>query len=121
VREIIHVVDMLRFCVGEYSQPVKIFCDNTSAITLFETIKTNNKVKHINICINFIRELILDGFLELHFVPTDYNVADVLTKALAIEQFEKLRDILMRGHSGIEPCFDNSVHFAFTAMSILIE
>ena len=59
--------------------------------------------------INFIREMILLGVVELHFVPTDHNVADVLTKALDAPTFERLRDVMMKGHGGVAPNFEHTV------------
>jgi hypothetical protein len=53
--------------------------------------------------INFIRDKINDHFIELHFVPSEYNVADILTKPLAKDSFTRHRDILMNGHKGVKP------------------
>ena len=80
------------------------------------TIKVNNRVKHINLKINFIREMILRGFVVLHFVPTAYNVADIFTKPLDPPTFERLRDVLMNGHGGVEPCFDTHTVLNATAL-----
>lgn len=118
VRELQHLVDILKFCTGEVELPVKVYVDNTSAITLLESLRGNNRVKHINVRISYLRELIVNGFMQLHFVPTNYNVADILTKALAPDQFEFLRNILMCGHGGKEPCFvDGNVHMALTTVT----
>jgi hypothetical protein len=120
VREMMHIKDMLDFILGEpYDRPIKIFCDNNSAIKLFESLRTNNKVKHINMRINFIREMIFAGFITIHFVPTEHNVADIMTKPLPIDQFKRLRHILMQGHGGVEPVFEE-LHVALTATSLLI-
>jgi hypothetical protein len=82
MREMIHLLDISRFCAGIQELPMKSYCDNQSAAALFETLKCSNKVKHINMRINFIREFILEGLFSIHFVPTHYNVADVLTKSI---------------------------------------
>jgi hypothetical protein len=101
--ELLHMLDLSRFISGEPVLPIKIFCDNKSASQLFQTLRTNHKVKHINMRIHAIRELIETGIFAIHFVPTKYNVADILTKALPVAQFTALRDILMLGHGGVEP------------------
>jgi hypothetical protein len=110
IRELMHIMDIVRFMAGKYDEPIIIYVDNKSAITLMETLKTNNRVKHINLRINFIREMIKCRFIELHFVPTAYNVADVLTKPLDVATFIRLRDIMMNGHGGKAPCFSDNVH-----------
>ena len=61
----------------------------------------------------------MSNVIALYFVPTNYNVADVLTKPLVVDQFEYLCNILMRGHGGIEPTFSEEVHVALTAISII--
>jgi len=53
--------------------------------------------------INFIREQINAGFIELHFVPTRFNVADILTKPLCYELFAYLRNFLLNGFGGVDP------------------
>jgi hypothetical protein len=119
VRELQHLIDILQFITGEIKLPIKIYVDNASAIQLLEKLKGNNKLKHINVRINYLREMIMTGSIELHFVPTNFNVADILTKALPPDQFEFLRDILMHGHNGKEPNFESdNLHFALTALSI---
>ena len=41
------------------------------------------------------RELVEDLTVKAEYVPTAENVADILTKALARRQFEKLRTVLL--------------------------
>ena len=89
---------------------------------VFDTLKTNHRVKHINMRIQAIREHILSGLIAIHFVPTDDNVADILTKALPAPKFQKFRKILMEGHDGLAPDWDHvhgDAHLALTALSIL--
>lgn len=45
---------------------VPIFCDNTSAIAI------SNNTKHIDIRNHFIKDHIMNGEIELHFIPTEY-------------------------------------------------
>ena len=82
---------------------MKIFCDNKSAIMLCSTLRSNHKTKHINMLISFIREKINDKTIELHFIPSKCNVADILTKPLAKDLFLRHREILLKGHNGIKP------------------
>ncbi|GKD71688.1 hypothetical protein Tco_1325778 [Tanacetum coccineum] len=59
---------------------VLIFCDNTSAITTSNNPVLHSKTKHIDIGYHFIRDHILKGDIELHFVPIDLQLADIFTK-----------------------------------------
>nr|GEW13439.1 hypothetical protein [Tanacetum cinerariifolium] len=46
--------------------------------------------KHIDIRHHFIRDQVEKGMIELYFVTTDYQLANIFTKALPREQFEFL-------------------------------
>ncbi|GJR03391.1 retrovirus-related pol polyprotein from transposon TNT 1-94 [Tanacetum coccineum] len=59
---------------------VPIFCDNTNAIAISNNPVLHSRTKHIDITYHFIRDHILKGDIELHFIPTDYQLADIFTK-----------------------------------------
>ncbi|GKA34992.1 hypothetical protein Tco_0721421, partial [Tanacetum coccineum] len=46
--------------------------------------------KHIDIRYHFIRDHILKGDIELHFIPTQYQLADIFTKPLDELTFKRL-------------------------------
>ncbi|GKD32885.1 retrovirus-related pol polyprotein from transposon TNT 1-94 [Tanacetum coccineum] len=69
---------------------VPIFCDNTSAIAISNNPMLHSKTKHIDITYHFIRDHILKGDIELHFVPTDLQLADIFTKPLVETSFTRL-------------------------------
>nr|GEX88727.1 retrovirus-related Pol polyprotein from transposon TNT 1-94 [Tanacetum cinerariifolium] len=50
----------------------------------------HSRSKHIDILYHFIREQVEKGVVELFFVTTDYQLADIFTKALPRERFEVL-------------------------------
>ncbi|GKC57339.1 retrovirus-related pol polyprotein from transposon TNT 1-94 [Tanacetum coccineum] len=61
---------------------VLIFCDNTSAIAISNNPVLHSRIKHIDIRYHFIRDHVLKGDIELHFIPTQYQLADIFTKPL---------------------------------------
>ncbi|GJW06727.1 retrovirus-related pol polyprotein from transposon TNT 1-94 [Tanacetum coccineum] len=69
---------------------VSIFCDNTSAIAISNNPVLHSRTKHIDIRYHFIKDHILKGEIELHFVPTDLQLADIFTKPLAEPSFTRL-------------------------------
>nr|GEV01933.1 hypothetical protein [Tanacetum cinerariifolium] len=69
---------------------VHIFCDNTSVIAISNNPVLHSRTKHIDIRYHFIRDHILKGDIELHFVPTDLQLADIFTKPLAEPSFTRL-------------------------------
>jgi len=58
----------------------KIFTDSTSAIAHAKSFIRNDKSKYIDITCHFVRERIVQGEIQLVFIPTKYNVADLFTK-----------------------------------------
>nr|GEY24403.1 retrovirus-related Pol polyprotein from transposon TNT 1-94 [Tanacetum cinerariifolium] len=69
---------------------VPIFCDNTSAIAISNNPVLHSKTKHIDIIYHFIRDHVLKGDIELHFIPTQYQLADIFTKPLEEPTFKRL-------------------------------
>jgi hypothetical protein len=102
-REIVHRREVAEFCNCDVSKPTPIYVDNQAAIRLCSSLKSGHKTKHINMRLAYIRELINNGILALYFVPTELNVADVLTKPLEPPRFIRHRTILLEGHDGILP------------------
>ncbi|GJW50133.1 retrovirus-related pol polyprotein from transposon TNT 1-94 [Tanacetum coccineum] len=69
---------------------IPLYCDNRSAIALCCNNVQHSRSKHIDIRHHFIREQVEKGVVELYFVTTDYQLADIFTKALSRERFEFL-------------------------------
>ena len=69
---------------------IPIFCDNTSAIAISNNPVQHSRTKHIDIRYHFIREHVTNGTVELHFVPTEQQIADIFTKPLDESTFSKL-------------------------------
>nr|GFA78322.1 retrovirus-related Pol polyprotein from transposon TNT 1-94 [Tanacetum cinerariifolium] len=72
---------------------IPLYCDNRSAIALCCNNVQHSRSKHIDIRHHFIRDQVERGMVELYFVSTDYQLADIFTKALPRQRFEF---ILMR-------------------------
>ncbi|GJZ97844.1 hypothetical protein Tco_0670297, partial [Tanacetum coccineum] len=69
---------------------IPLYCDNRSAIALCCNNVQHSRSKHIDIRHHFIREQVEKGVVELYFVMTDYQLADIFTKALPRERFKFL-------------------------------
>ena len=77
-----------------YDEPIPIFYDNTSAISISKNLVMHSKTKHIPIKFHFIREQVMSKVIKLEYVGTKDHIADVFTKTLPKMQFESLRDQL---------------------------
>nr|GFB44320.1 copia protein [Tanacetum cinerariifolium] len=67
---------------------IPLYCDNRSAIALCCNNVQHSRSKHIDIRHHFIREQVERGMVELYFITTDYQLADIFTKALPRQRFE---------------------------------
>ena len=67
--------------------PPKLLCDNNSAIFIASNPVTKSRSKHIDIDYHFVRELVAKRVINLSFVPSHLQLADVFTKAVAKLQF----------------------------------
>ncbi|GKE95907.1 hypothetical protein Tco_1580762 [Tanacetum coccineum] len=65
-----------------------LYYDNKSAIALCCNNVQHSRSKHIDIRHYFIKEQVEKGVVELYFVRTEYQLADIFTKALPRERFE---------------------------------
>ena len=74
--------------LGTNQSPVKILCDNQSALKLMKNPQYHARTKHISVKFHFIRELIEEGEIEFHFVGTNMQCADFLTKGVTREKLE---------------------------------
>ena len=78
---------------------VTIYEDNQSAISMAKNSQFHGRTKHIAIKYHFIKEQVSSGKLELKYCKTNDMIADMLTKGLSGEHFEKMR--LMAGVTSI--------------------
>ncbi|GJR21629.1 retrovirus-related pol polyprotein from transposon TNT 1-94 [Tanacetum coccineum] len=69
---------------------IPLYYDNKSAIALSCNNVQHSRSKHINIRHHFIREQVENEVVELYFMETNYQLADILTKALPRERFKFL-------------------------------
>ncbi|KAJ9566570.1 LOW QUALITY PROTEIN: hypothetical protein OSB04_002536 [Centaurea solstitialis] len=69
---------------------IPIYCDNTSAIAIANNPVLHSKTKHIEVRYHFIRDHVMNGDIELHFFPTEYQLADLFTKPLDVTHFNML-------------------------------
>jgi len=68
-----------------------IHCDNTSAINISKNPVQYSRTKHINIRHHFISDLVESREVALIFIPSENQLADILTKPLDGSRFEFLR------------------------------
>ena len=75
----------------KYQPPMKIFEDNTAAISIANDSQCTRKTKHIDIKFNFVRDEINKNKICLKYCKSEDMAADVLTKSLTPDKFVKTR------------------------------
>ena len=73
---------------------ITINCDNQGAIALVKNCIVHNRSKHIDIKYHFIRDKFVNGFIDMVYVPSESNVADLMTKPPTKHKLEVFRTML---------------------------
>jgi hypothetical protein len=80
----------LTYIQVEYDEPIPIYCDNTSVISISKNLVMHSKMNHIPIKYHFLWEKVAEKNIIVEYVGTKEQVADMFTKSLPREAFEYL-------------------------------
>ena len=72
-----------------------VFEDNNGALRLATVPKMTPRSKHIAIKYHFFREHVFNGTVDIEKIDTSNQKADIFTKGLGPEIFERVRELLM--------------------------
>ncbi|GJR04739.1 retrotransposon protein, putative, ty1-copia subclass [Tanacetum coccineum] len=72
--------------VPTIEKPIKMYCDNTGAITIANKSRITKGARHYRAKVHYLREVIEYGDVKLEKVHTDDNLADPFTKSLAFSK-----------------------------------
>ena len=82
-----------------YDLPIKLQVDNAAAIAFGDGRVRRTKMKHIDVRQEWVRALRDSEVCKLSKVDTKLNLADLFTKILDPDTFERLRGRMMARHS----------------------
>lgn len=77
-----------------YENCITMMCDNNSTIKLSKNPVMHGRSKHIDVRFHFLRNLTKEGTIELVHCKSQDQLADIMTKPLKIDVFQKLRKLL---------------------------
>lgn len=111
--EIIWVVSVLQELGITLPSPPLLLCDNISATHIANNPVMHQRTKHIEIDQHFAREKILRNQLLIKYVPSEDQVADILTKGLPTARFQQLRLKLtvLQSHVRLRGMLNNRISF----------
>ena len=71
-----------------------LYCDNTATLHALGNRSFSSRTTHIALRFFLVRELVSEGRISIHYIPTDINPADIGTKHLNKHRFRNLLDII---------------------------
>ena len=96
VKELLFLRQVWHFMSPGKGMPYfSIFEDNQGAVQLSQNPVSNSNSKHVDVRHHVLRELVRQGGVSVSHVPSEYQHADILTKALASDLFVVHRRFLM--------------------------
>jgi hypothetical protein len=88
-REIKFIMQVLESMSLKVDYPITVHVDNVGAIFLANNRTTGERTKHVDIRHHFVREYIEEGIVKIVFVRSRENDADIFTKNLPGEGYER--------------------------------
>lgn len=70
---------------------ITLFCDNQSTTFVSKNPAEHQMMKHVDLRYKWIQEKVESGEFKIEYVSTKDQIADIFTKALTKEVFERLR------------------------------
>ena len=90
------------------SVPITVHQDNQSGMKLMNSGESiSNKSKHMRVRYFYVKEKIDESIIQLHYTPTHFMIADILTKPLFGKQFETFVKQIYNN----EDIFDSVIYF----------
>jgi hypothetical protein len=80
----------------KHTKPVTLFTDSQSALAIANNDVNHGRTKHIDIKHHWIRDAVKNKVIELKYVNTTDQIADIHTKALTRVLFERLRNKVVK-------------------------
>jgi hypothetical protein len=74
---------------------VLLMCDNTSVISVAKNLVFHKTMRHIESRHHFLRYHVEKGDIEMRYIDTERQLADIFTKPLDSSRFADLREKLM--------------------------
>lgn len=91
-KEAVWILNALMELGEKTPKPLELWCDNQSAIRVVHNPELHPKTKHIDVKYHFVRDKQTEGTLDVKYVCTNNQLADIFTKPLPAPRFERLRE-----------------------------
>lgn len=95
-----------------------IYVDNQSALNMCESYENSRRTRHIDIKYHYIKDLIHKKLIELEYIKTQDNVADIFTKSLNNIKFAKFFEKLNIKQFSDTKYFQFCIYFFYLSIFI---
>ncbi|CAI6374264.1 unnamed protein product [Macrosiphum euphorbiae] len=85
---------LVEMCVIGADEQIVLYEDNQSCIKIAEEPRKHQRLKHLDTKYNFINESIANNEIKLEYVPSENQLADILTKPLSASTFMRLKKLI---------------------------
>jgi hypothetical protein len=102
--ELLHIIEVVRHLGHEVEEPVEVCTDSKAAFDLCHRFTSSAHSRHVDRKMFKMRELRGAGKVTVRHIPGDSNCADLFTKILTRQPFEKHRKVVLNapGDTGVE-------------------
>jgi hypothetical protein len=76
---------------GVSFERISLMCDNTSAISVAKNSVFYKRMRHLERRHHFLRDHVKNGDIEMRYIDTERQLADIFTKPLDVSRFTDLR------------------------------
>jgi hypothetical protein len=79
--------------IGDFGlifEKVPLMCDNTSAISIAKNLLFHKRMRHFERKYHFLRDHVEKGDIEMRYIDTEKQLADIFTKPLDSSRFAAL-------------------------------
>ena len=87
--EIMFIKQVLEFLKMKVELPIVVHVDNVGAIYLASNATTSQRTRHIDVRYHFVRDYVEDGVVQIVFVRSEDNDADMFTKNVSKEVYKR--------------------------------
>jgi hypothetical protein len=88
--ELLWLINLAKDLSIDIQEPVVIYEDNQSCIHTLRKWE-HQRLKHVDVKYNFLRDLYQEKKIDVRYIQSEDQKADILTKPLGMNQFDKLR------------------------------
>ncbi|KAH9680958.1 retrovirus-related pol polyprotein from transposon RE1 [Citrus sinensis] len=87
--ELLWIKNLMQDLYIQQVSPIKLYCDNKAVCDIAHNPVQHDRTKHVEVDRHFIKEKLEAKIIEIPHVRSEDQLADVLTKAVSIQAFNK--------------------------------